>query len=221
MNPLRSLLGRPLPPRVSIVGRELGRFARPRYLEIGVNTGVVFTHVRARQKVGVDPVDSIPRWKWLAHPNTAVHGILIEKSSDEYFATLDPEARFDVVFVDGYHSYTQALRDVENSLRHLADGGVVLLHDVNPPDAVAASPDMRDAVGGPWCGDAWKAIVHLRATRPDLSVGTIDADFGIGVVRRRMTPAPPPLDLEPAVIAALRYEDLAADRAALLGLRAP
>ena len=211
---LRRLLNRPLPPRVAIVQRELYRFRRPRYLEIGVNVGVLFLHVRAHRKVGVDPVQRIPRWKRLAHLNTALRGELVETTSDRYFASLEPGETFDVVFVDGLHTYEQSLRDVENALRHLAPDGVVLVHDCNPADAIAGGPD-PDATGDAgWNGEVWKAIVHLRATRPDLDVRVLDTDFGVGVVRRGETRS----GLQGADADSLTYDDLAARREELLGL---
>ena len=184
MNPLRNALGRPLPPRVAIVAAELRRFPRPRYLEIGVDTGGLFLHVRAHRKVGVDPHGRVPRWKWFLHPNTILRGSFFRATSDSFFEALAPDAAFDVIFVDGDHSFAQSRRDVEHALAHLADGGVVLVHDCNPPGPAAANPDSADSAGGPWCGDVWKTIVELRATRPDLDVTVVDADFGVGVVRR-------------------------------------
>jgi Methyltransferase domain len=220
MNALRSLLRRPLPPRVAVVAAELRRFERPRYLEIGVHTGVLFTHVRARRKVGVDPAPAIPGWKWWLHPNTALRGSLVEATSDGYFAGVDPAAEFDVVFIDGEHSFEQSLRDVANALEHVSPEGVVLVHDVNPPTAASALPDPREAArlpgGESWCGDVWRTIVWLRATRRDLVVHTLDTDFGVGVVRRGSSE---PLGLDGAAVAALAYRDLERNRAELLGLR--
>lgn len=213
---VRSSLGRqPHPPRVGVVRDELRRFRRPRYLEIGVHAGLLFLHVRAHSKVAVDPVPRIARWRWLAHPNTALRGRLLRMTSDAFFSDLDRGTRFDVVFVDGHHTREQALRDIEGGLAHLSADGVVLVHDCNPTNPAAASRDSADAAGGGWCGDVWKAIVELRATRSDLSVRTLDCDFGIGVVRRRPST---PLALEPAAIEAMTYADLERDRAHLLGL---
>ena len=209
-----------LPPRVAIIQRELDRFERPRYLEIGVHTGTVLLNVRARVRVGVDPHKRI-RWRQLAiRPRLWRTMTFLEKTSDRFFADLDRDAKFDVIFIDGYHSYGQALSDVENSLRHLAPNGVVMLHDCNPPSAAAAALDPATVpeleAGDGWCGDVWKAIVHLRATRPDLQVEVLDADFGIGLVREARTEL---LAIDPASIATLDYAALARDRERLLGLR--
>ena len=220
VNPIRRLLGRQLPPRVAIVQAELDRFAAPRYLEIGVKTGVLYLHVRAHRKVGVDPVPAVPTWKRVLHPNALLRGRLVEATSDDYFGRLAAGERFDVVFVDGDHTYRQSLRDIENALTRLTAPGVVLVHDCNPESEGAASPDARDSAGGPWCGDVWKAIAHLRASRADLRVETLDVDFGIGVIRPARDASRPALDLDVAVLGEMGYADLAANRAELLGLRA-
>jgi hypothetical protein len=218
VNPLRAALGRELPPRVEIVAGELARFARPRYLEIGIETGIVFLHVRGRRKVGVDPAPRVPRWKWFLHPNTVLRGSLFAVTSDRFFAGLDPRVRFDVVFVDGDHGFGQSLRDAEHAIAHLSPDGAVVVHDCNPPSAAAASPDSSVAGGGPWCGEVWKTIVHLRASREDIEAEVIDTDFGVGVIRRGDGPT---LDLDPAEVERMTYADLDADRERLLGLRAP
>jgi SAM-dependent methyltransferase len=211
---LRRILNRPLPPRVGIVQRELDRFRRPRYLEIGVNVGVLFLHVRAGRKVGVDPVQRIPAWKRLAHPNTALRGKLIEKTSDAYFASVETSETFDVVFVDGLHTYEQSLRDVENALAHLSPDGVVLVHDCNPANAIAGGPE-PDATGDAgWNGEVWKTIVHLRATQDGLDVSVFDTDFGVGVIRRGENRS----GLTGVDVTGLSYDDLAARRGELLGL---
>jgi hypothetical protein len=215
MDALRRTLNRPLPPRVRVVQEELDRFRRPRYLEIGVHVGVLFLHVRASRKVGVDPINRIPRWLWLGHPNTALRGELIETTSDAFFASLDPGETFDVVFVDGLHTHEQSLRDVENSLRHLSADGAILLHDCNPTDAISGGPDPTVTGNGGWNGEVWKTIVHLRAHRSDLNVVTLDTDCGIGVVRRGENRAA----IGSIDVGRLTYEDLDENRESLLGLR--
>ena len=209
-----------LPPRVAIIQRELDRFERPRYLEIGVHSGTVLLNLRAHNRLGVDPHKRIKRRQLAVRPFLWRAMTFVEKTSDTFFAKLDPAARFDVIFIDGYHSYDQALRDVNNSLLHLAPQGVVMLHDCNPHSAAAASPDPASVPsrerGDGWCGDVWKAIVHLRATRADLRVEVLDTDFGIGRVRREPAEL---LAIDPRRIATLDYSDLANDREGLLGLR--
>lgn len=210
-----------VPPRISVIQSELDRFSNSRYLEIGIFDGLVFTRVSASTKVAVDPdigISKLRRGLLGMRRGVTLHEI----PSDEYFEALPPETKFDVIFVDGLHLYEQALRDTENSLAHLADGGVVLMHDCNPTAAAVADREPCTAIKAghrAWCGDVWKAVVHLRATRQDLSVRVIDTDFGIGVVRRGERGTA--VDLSPAEVAQLTYADLAADRERLLGLVPP
>jgi predicted O-methyltransferase YrrM len=215
VNRLRQTLGREHPPRVAIVAAQLAARRRPRYLEIGVHTGVLFLHVRATAKVAVDPNPQIPALKWALHPNSVTRGRIIRATSDVFFAALTPGGHFDVVFVDGDHSFDQSLRDVEHALAVLDKGGVVLVHDCNPPTPAAASPDPGGAGDGPWCGDVWKTIVHLRATRPDLRVRVLDTDCGVAVIERGRSE---PINLDPALLPLMDYDDLFADRTRLLGL---
>ena len=209
------MLGREHPPRVAIVAAQLAARRRPRYLEIGVHTGVLFLHVRASTKVAVDPNPQIPPLRWALHPNSVTRGRIIRATSDVFFAALTPGGHFDVIFIDGDHSFHQSLRDVENSLAMLAGGGVILVHDCDPPTAAAASADPEDAGTGPWCGDVWKTIAHLRATRSDLRVRVLDTDCGIGVIERGESE---PIDLDPTLLPLMDYNDLFADRTRLLGL---
>ncbi len=215
MSGLRKALGREHPPRVAIVAAHLAARRSPRYLEIGVHTGVLFLHVRAAAKVGVDPDPQIPELKRILHPNTVLRGRVIRATSDQFFTALSRGQHFDVVFVDGHHSFDQSSRDIANSLTNLRPSGVVLVHDCNPPTEAAASPDPALAGDGPWCGDVWKAIANLRATRADLRVRVLDTDCGIGVIERGESET---IDLDPARLATMTYADLAADRERLLGL---
>jgi hypothetical protein len=205
------------PPRLGVVQRELDRFARPRYLEIGVHRGEVFLALSAASKVGVDPANYIPRLRRLLSPR----GKIVRATSDEFFARLAPGERFDVIFVDGDHGYEQAVRDIESSLRHLSDEGAVIVHDANPPSESAALPTAAEVLDRGemlWCGEVWRAIVLLRATRGDLSVEVLDTDFGIAVIRPEPSRT---LPLDADEVASLTYADLDADRSRLLGLRPP
>jgi hypothetical protein len=80
------------------------------------------------------------------------------------------------------------------------------------PAAASRRPDSD----GTWCGDVWKAVVMLRASRPDLEVEVLDTDFGLGVVRKRPSET---IAVDPGAVPDMAYADLASDRERLLGLR--
>jgi hypothetical protein len=65
----------------------------------------------------------------------------------------------------------------------------------------------------------WKAIVELRSTRPDLLIGVLKCDQGVGFVRKGSPESM--LPYSPEQVAELTYADLKADRTRLLNLKPP
>jgi predicted O-methyltransferase YrrM len=112
-------------------------------------------------KVGVDPVS----------------GGTIRCTSDVFFAT-NPQL-FDVIFIDGLHTYDQVRRDVMNSLCHLKNGGYIAIHDLLPTSWLEHHvPRLNDV----WTGDIWKvAFEILESNGIDFKI--VKIDHGIGVLR--------------------------------------
>ena len=131
------------------------------YLEIGCAQNKTFDRIRANLKVGVDPLS----------------GGTIRATSNAFFAT--NAQTFDLIFVDGSHHADQVLVDVENSLRVLNEGGMIVMHDCNPRSE--ARQRVPRVGTGPWNGDVWRAVVMLR-TRADLDIAIGDFDQGCAVV---------------------------------------
>lgn len=50
--------------------------------------------------------------------------------SNEYFNSLISTIKFDVIFIDGDHSYRQSKLDLNNSLKHLDDNGIIIMDDI-------------------------------------------------------------------------------------------
>jgi SAM-dependent methyltransferase len=208
------------PPRTRLLQEEIDRSSGRRYLEIGVGDGGVFLNLSARRKTAVDP-RGLPMRRRLRHPSSLLRDRVFAMTSDEFFDGPAKGRQFDVCFVDGYHTWDQALRDVENCLRHMPGDGVVVMHDCNPPNEPAAMRDPAAAArrpdsDGAWCGDVWKAVVLMRSTRPDLRVEVLDTDYGLGIVRRGEGKTIP---LDPELVPEMTYADLDSDRERLLGLR--
>lgn len=71
---------------------------------------------------------------------------LIKCDSADVLPTLN--GRYDMVFLDGNHTYNATMEDFNNSVRLLTDGGYIAFHNCS----VGISPDkkyiLRD--GGPW-----------------------------------------------------------------------
>lgn len=187
--------------RTDIINFLVRRNGYGSYLEIGVrDASSNFDRIRVDQRESVDPA---PR-------GDATHTM----TSDEFFAGLDAGRRFDIVMIDGLHLYDQVMRDVENSLAHLSEGGAIVLHDCNPPEEINQVEDYDGR--SPWNGTVWKAIARLRMSRADLAVCVVDTDWGVGVVARgeqELVPSVPDEELT--------FELLDRRRAELLNLVAP
>ena len=132
------------------------------YLEIGCDQDQLFSKIKIENKIGVDPYS----------------GGNVRKTSDDFFK--DNKKKFDIVFIDGLHTYNQVKKDILNSLDCLKEGGIVLVHDCMPDSlSKQAVPRYRMI----WNGDVWKAIVDLRQ-REDLEIFTCEMDQGIGIIKK-------------------------------------
>ena len=131
--------------------------------------GQTFERVHGVEKVGVD----------IANPR-GLAGVVIT-SSDEFFAR--EHAPFDVIFVDGLHSYEQSWKDAAGALRVLAPGGVLLLHDCNPLSATAALPFDEQDPGGVWNGQVFNTADRLRQSE-GIELFTVDTDFGVAIAQQ-------------------------------------
>jgi hypothetical protein len=148
--------------------RRLNRFAGAlgckSYLEIGVSEGITFNAVSVETKTGVDP-DFQFDWQ-ASHDGT--HTRLLPLSSDAFFAQEPIESCFDLIFIDGLHTYDQTYRDLQNALLHSHPGTVILIDDTVPSDVYSCSRDqgeafrLREKAMGSgnlkWHGDTYKIM---------------------------------------------------------------
>lgn len=218
--------------RIRAVQRALDGRTNPVYLEIGVSRGQAFQRISADVKIAVDPAFKLSeRTRELADAKARTTHYF-ETTSDAFFdneRALLERHPIDVALIDGLHTYEQVVRDVEYTVQYLREDGVIFLHDCNPPFKLAGrraeswddfiAQQKGPLVIGLWNGDVWKAIVHLRSTRPDLLVGVLKCDQGVGFVRKG-TPEST-LPYTPEQVEALTYADLKADRKRLLNLKPP
>ena len=173
--------------RTTILQEMINSWCAQTYLEIGVERGANFIQIRAPFKVAVDPALKIPGGYQNSDTETYV-----EVTSNEFFRSyvelLKPKG-LDIVFIDGLHTYEQALLDVENALTYLNPGGAIVIHDCLPISAAEACGNESEAIkhiqfNDSWTGDVFRTIIYLRAIRPDLSVFVVDVDHGVGIITR-------------------------------------
>jgi methyltransferase family protein len=146
-----------------------------RYLEIGVEKGYTLENVDVAARWAVDPN---PQFDLSRLPRKVT---FFRGTSDEFFEQLAPDVSFDVVFLDGLHTFEQTGKDLVHALAHLHHGAV-LIDDTVPSDAASATPDrqaslaLRAGLGaemGLWHGDVWKLVVCIARHHPELAYRTV------------------------------------------------
>ena len=133
------------------------------YLEIGTFKDDLFKSVECQNKTGVDPVS----------------GGNVRKTSDDFFSK--NYKKFDLIFIDGLHHYSQVKKDINNSLSALNDSGIILMHDCMPRDYYYQAVPRSQYN---WNGDTWKAFLEIR-TNENFDSYCCYADEGVGVILKR------------------------------------
>ena len=153
--------------RYDLINKLIEKYDYKNYLEIGVSYGDNFAKVNCENKTSVDPdLDSVAT---------------CYMTSDEYFNTLSPSIKYDIIFIDGLHLWEQCYRDIVNALNHLSPNGIIICHDMNPLEEMYQTRNPYNV--GLWNGDVWKAFVKIRSERNDVFTCMIeDCDYGLGII---------------------------------------
>ena len=140
-----------------------------KYLEIGVSNGSTFCNVQCETKHGVDPNN-----KDVTHPTT----------SDKFFENCNDI--YDIIFIDGDHECYQVLRDIDNSIKHLNENGIIFIHDTKPHTELMQRYPQPEHLceRGLWTGDVWKAIAKFRSIEQQFSVKTFDIELGMTILEK-------------------------------------
>jgi len=173
------------------------------YLEIGYYKGWSFDNVKCDHKIAVDPnpCKDINQENWaygggqvlslegkVAYYRAYPHYHLIAKmTSNDYFSKLDNDTKYDIIFIDGLHEFSQVERDIQNSLHHLSENGTIVLHDMLPPTLEHVTTGDKY---GNWNGDCYKAL--LKFINEDISfqytIKVVDTDWGCGIIQKSRKP---------------------------------
>ena len=129
-----------------------------KYLEIGCEYNQIFNTIPLDidMKIGVDPF----------------LGGTHRKTSDNFFK--DKDINFDLIFIDGLHTYDQCQKDIINSLKFLKPNGIILLHDILPQNSYEEKPHRS--------GDICKIAVEL-ANSKNINFKIANIDNGVGIVK--------------------------------------
>lgn len=162
--------------RINFLAKELPIAS---YLEIGVNQAETFRQVLIKSRVGVDPnfrfdPDSV------RDDNTELNS----ETSDEYFAHIRHDKKFDLIFIDGLHTFEQVVRDLSNAILHTHDNSIIIIDDTRPSDVFSAMPNQEETAffrkmfnsdSKDWHGDVFKIIPYIHDFWPSLNYRTISS----------------------------------------------
>lgn len=170
--------------RYEIIQSYIDKHNYTNYLEIGIHhPSLCFDKINIKNKVGVDP-QQIVHPEILTGTSDKLFAALIENDNFSHLPSLkflEQRKKFDIIFIDGLHIDWQVIRDIENSLEFLEEGGTIIMHDCLPSEVTYATDTYTQPI---WFGTPWKAFVFMRMTRPDLTMFTINTDCGCGVIQR-------------------------------------
>jgi hypothetical protein len=181
--------------RSEVLNRLLELYVEPAYLEIGVDTGATFFAISAAKKVAVDPAFKFP----LPRGDSLSGNVqFYPMPSDEFFAIAPRSELFDVIFIDGLHTFEQTLRDFINATHFLKPDGVIVVDDVKPSSYYASLPNLEESVkvrtatrgkDGDWMGDVYKLVYFIDTFFQQYSFATVAENHGQMIVWRRRRPA--------------------------------
>ena len=142
--------------RSDVINYIIDQMGYTSYLEIG-------TQVKARNfdKINIQSKECIdPDHKAEAD---------FKMTSDAFFN--QNSSKYDIIFIDGKHTYEQSTIDFNNALECLNEKGCIVLHDALPHNKEYTQPN--------WCGDVYKTCLDLSGI---YDLRTFDGDHGVCVV---------------------------------------
>jgi hypothetical protein len=157
------------------------------YLEIGYQQGINYNKINIKNKTAVDPS---PLMNISSNDVDIINGVYVEKKNNLYLIPSDLffqkfTYKYDIIFIDGLHTYEQVKNDFENSIKSLNPNGVIVLHDMNPDDVnvnghIISGEERAKSFneGGQWNGDCFKLAIDIYNGLYNYKYVTLDMDNG-------------------------------------------
>ncbi len=200
-----------------LLNRIARHFGSDSYLEVGVQRGITFNAVEISRRDAVDPN--------FLFDTRAVESDTVRffpMKSDVFFAR-HCDKTYDLIFIDGLHTFTQCLRDFCSALQVLNVGGIIVIDDTVPGDVFSSLATQELAIsareelglkGRAWTGDVFKVVPFIHNYFPNLQYVTLrdptDPAFKPNTIAWRAQRASfQPADLSFTDIEAISYFDLA------------
>jgi hypothetical protein len=143
--------------RVELINYLLDKRNASCYLEISMREQIAeFRYVQSNHKKLVSP-----------------------KTYETFFR--DNTDKFDIIFIDGLHTFEQVSKDLHNAFACLAANGAIILHDCMPPDAWHQRKVEEYKEGENWNGDVWK-VVLCTFNQSGYKCTLLDLDWGCAII---------------------------------------
>jgi hypothetical protein len=168
-----------IPPIANHINSEIESLGLAKMLEIGSDLGLLVESIRINRIFAVDPV------KNYKIPFKFRHIKFFEMTSDEFFK--NSSENFDLIYIDGLHTFEQSFNDLINSMGRLRSSGpsLIYLDDVLPNDEFSCLENPYDTFEGrkklhghlndlSWMGSVYKIIPLL--VECELSYSTLNLD---------------------------------------------
>jgi len=176
---------------IQTINALASNYQADKYLEIGVQKGATFFYVDMPHKIGVDPALLFEESMFSDEGR-----LFFREPSDNFFARLKkstvtlPTAfndaagkpTFDIIFIDGLHTFEQSFRDFKNSHAFAHENTIWLLGNTVPSDPYSALPDQAMSLayrkaanlrGNPWHGDVFKTVFAIHDLFSEFSYCTL------------------------------------------------
>lgn len=144
----------------SVIINHLPNIENKTYLELGVDNGKNFKQIKSNIKESVD-----------INGNASFTG-----TTDDYFKQLDPNKKFDIIFIDANHDYDFVVKDFNNSVEHCNEW--ILMHDMIPPS--------RKYTKSYKCSDSYKVLFHLLS-KTNFDIYPMNENFGFTLIKMPAT----------------------------------
>jgi hypothetical protein len=93
------------------------------------------------------------------------------------------DQKYDIVFVDSYHTFDQTTADLALACELVSERGLIIVHD--------CKPEKKESTGnqyhrGAWLGQSYEAFIKFRYQNLQHNCFVIDTDYGCGVIQKNV-----------------------------------